>query len=96
MGTRTQRIAENEHSFRVLNEGIRTIEERVGEPAEARFLCECARTNCTEVVVLPLEEYQAVRADSSCPVVRKGHELADVEDVVREGRDHAVVKKHQL
>jgi hypothetical protein len=96
VGTRVTRIAENEHTFRVLNEGVREVEERVGaDPSAARFFCECARTDCSEVVVMSLDEYQSVRADSSCFLIRKGHEVGDVEDVVREEQHYAVVKKQR-
>jgi len=96
MGTREERIAENEQTFRALNEGVREVEERVGYPFAGRFFCECARTDCLEMVPMSLNEYEAVRADSSCFLIRKGHEMADVEDVVRDEREYAVVKKRRM
>ena len=80
---RKERIAKNEVSARELNErfGIR------------RFICECGDQDCTEVLQLPLEIYQAVRADARRFIVAPAHEMPEIEDVVRRRDGGYVVRK---
>jgi hypothetical protein len=80
---RKERIAKNEVSARDLNErfGIR------------RFVCECGRADCTEVLHLPLEIYQSVRTDARRFIVAPEHDMPEIEDVVRRRDDWLVVRK---
>ena len=80
---RKERIAKNEVSARDLNErfGIR------------RFVCECGDPHCTDVLQLPLEIYQAVRADARRFIVAPEHEMPEIEDVIRRREGWYVVRK---
>jgi hypothetical protein len=91
--TAQRRVARNEDLFRETNEAIRRG-LWPGEPhGLVRFRCECARLDCSEVVELSVEAYERVRADPRRFVVRTGHELPDVEEVVDRGDGYVVVTK---
>jgi hypothetical protein len=81
---RKERIARNEAKARELN-------ERFGL---GFFICECGDGSCHEVIRLPLEIYKSVRADERRFVIRPGHDMPDMEDVVVSRTDWAVVRKH--
>jgi hypothetical protein len=95
MDDRANRVLENENQFRALNEGVLTVEARVRDRDEGRFICECARPDCTEVIAISLAEYREIHSQPNCFMIRKGHVVADVEDVVREDANYDVVKKRK-
>jgi hypothetical protein len=88
-----ERAARNEALFREVNEQARTLSghQREGR-GEAGFICECSDDGCVERLLLPLDVYEAVRADSRQFVVVPGHE-GDVEHVVERAADYVIVKK---
>ncbi len=85
-------IARNEAFFRDVNEGIAEASERF-ESEEAEFLCECGDANCTHRIEVPLEEYENVRDHPTRFLVRDGHVLPEVEEVVRRRRRYSIVEK---
>ena len=84
-----KRIAINEATYRKINEGIRA------DPADGRiaFLCECGRLGCNQLIQLSRAEYEAVREDARRFAIVPGHEIAEVEDVVEQHEDYAVIQK---
>jgi hypothetical protein len=90
-----ERAAENESIFRDANEQLREVFEGAEKPAEARlpFLCECANTRCTQVLLLSLQEYAEVRQYPARFLTAPDHEEPDTEVVVREERRYQVVEK---
>jgi hypothetical protein len=94
MEDRDERLGLNEALFREVNERVKGINEGFGTPlGEAEFVCECGKDACTERIRMPLSEYEAVRADPRHFLVKEGHEIADVEWVVRRGDGYLVVEK---
>jgi hypothetical protein len=85
-------IARNEAFFRAVNEGIAEASERF-ESEEAEFLCECGDDRCTHRLEVPLEEYERVRAHPARFLVRRGHVMPEVEEVVRRRQRYAIVEK---
>ncbi len=85
---RDRRIAENEAYWRQVNELA---------PPEPGMLnavfCECGRLGCGDRLMMTLDEYDAVRAQSTTFVVVPGHELEDVERVVESAERYTVVEK---
>jgi hypothetical protein len=77
--SRQQRVAKNEALFRRVNERIEEISEAVAGDSESDFLCECGNDDCTAPVSLTLSEH--------------GHDVVDLERVVRETDRYAVVEK---
>ena len=92
--TRAERVAQNESIFREQNEKLRLVFEREhAESAQLPFLCECADTRCTRVVMLSLEEYAEVREHPARFLTLHGHEEPDTETVVDEEGRYQVVEK---
>jgi hypothetical protein len=85
-------IARNEAFFRAVNEGIAEASERF-EFEEAEFLCECGDEHCTHRIEVTLDEYEAVREHPTRFLVKHGHVLPEVEEVVRRRRRYAIVDK---
>jgi hypothetical protein len=91
--SRQQRVAKNEALFRRVNERIEEINEALAGDSEAEFLCECGNDDCTEPVSLTLSEYEEVRSNPTHFLIAHGHDVVDVERVVRETDRYAVVEK---
>ena len=85
-------IARNEAFFRAVNEGIAEASERF-ESEEAEFLCECGDDRCTHRIEGPLDEYERVRRSATRFVVKRGHVIPEVEEVVQRRRRYAIVEK---
>jgi hypothetical protein len=59
----------------------------------AHFLCECADTSCTKVVLLSLEEYAEVREHPARFLTLPDHEEPETEVVIDEERRYQIVQK---
>ena len=95
--SREERLARNESSFRSLNEalGQKVFARRPDARADlAGFVCECGDADCAEVLRVDFDRYEQVRQDAHLFLVRPGHEIADVEDVVQREDAFLVVRKH--
>ena len=92
---RDRRIAENESVFRDVNERIEDTAERfwIGGALTQAFLCECGSAGCTAKLRVTLEEYERVRSEPTHFLVIPGHEVTEIERVVRRGDEHVVVEK---
>jgi hypothetical protein len=93
---RRERIARNESRFRDLNEALMTsVHGRVSRGSDrSGFVCECALSECLQVVSLPLAKYEEIRRDARHFLVAPGHELPDAEQVIERGDGFLVVEKH--
>jgi hypothetical protein len=88
-----RRKAKNEAIFREANEKIREARvELIETQGPTPFLCECSDTDCREVVLLDLLDYEFARADAKRFVIAAGHST-DGADVVRAGSGYAIVTK---
>jgi hypothetical protein len=92
MDAREERIARNEVLFREVNERITEIAD---PPREARIeiFCECGLDDCTERIEVGVRDYEMVRAEPTRFVLREGHEISDVEDVVISPDGYLIVEK---
>lgn len=93
MDSRQQWVAKNEALFRRANERIEEINEALAGDSESDFLCECGDDDCTTPVSLTLAEYEEVRRDPTHFLIAHGHDVIDVEKIIRETDRYAVVKK---
>ena len=86
MGDRERRIAENEATFRRANEELRASFGGYDLPPgqQVPFLCECGDRRCTDVLLLGLDEYEAVRDDPNAFLIVPGHNDKETEQVVSE------------
>ena len=87
-------MAENEVRFRALNERLRDSGAAwEGRDGALKLVCECGNEDCTEAIELNVREYEAVRAVETQFVLIRGHERAEVEDVVDGAENWLVVRK---
>jgi hypothetical protein len=92
---REERVGRNEVLFREVNERIEETQRGQGVGGYFDFLCECGDKNCIEQVALRLAEYEDIRSEPTQFVVRPGHEVSDIERVVRTGDRFSVVRKQE-
>jgi hypothetical protein len=84
MDDRARRIGQNEAIFRAVNEQIEELNDRFHAVNDCtlQVVCECGSIDCVEQLSLPIAAYEETRADSALFVVKPGHEIPDVEEVV--------------
>jgi hypothetical protein len=91
---RQKRIADNEASFRDINErleeGLRQVRHT---PELLQFICECGDRGCESSVRLTFDEYEALRRDSRRFAVVPGHVFLETERVVAGNDRYEVVEK---
>lgn len=88
------RAAKNEALLREYNERIEAHHKWVGSTLP-EWACECANKKCPETVLLSIEEYEAVRAESTHFLVAPHGEHVDlgIERVVQREERYWVVEK---
>ncbi|MFL5953841.1 MAG: hypothetical protein ACJ76I_07010 [Gaiellaceae bacterium] len=84
-----KRLEHNEQIYRAINEEI--DEASIGNVRE--YVCECAHTTCDETIRLTRDQYRAIRTQPDRYVLVPGHQLAELEDVVRREPGYLVVDK---
>ncbi len=90
-----ERIARNQATFREANERINAAAGVYAVDIPVPFICECADPTCAEVVLLPLSEYEVVRADSRHFLNVPGHQAASqgAAAVVAEHEGYVIAEK---
>jgi hypothetical protein len=98
---RLSRLAKNETVFREVNERITEITVELA-PGSARpdlvdgLVCECSDPLCLERVgPLTIAEYEEVRRDARRFMIAAGHHAPDVERVIEQRDNYAVVEKNE-
>jgi hypothetical protein len=92
MSDRNDRLARNEALFRSVNERVEEVVQP-GRDEEIDFLCECGDSDCVEKVTLTRTEYENVRTDARQFAVLPGHDIPEIELVVRRMDRFLVVQK---
>ncbi len=90
MADQELRVAHTEALFRDVNERIAASADRFNA-RDAEFVCECADPGCAERVPATLEQYEEVRSDGTHFLLSPGHELPEVERVVKQPHRRSVV-----
>ncbi|HEY3962314.1 MAG TPA: hypothetical protein VGL84_07280 [Gaiellaceae bacterium] len=85
-------LARTEAVFREVNEAIARTAERFDDD-HADFVCECGDPDCAERVVASLDAYEEVRSDGAQFIVANGHEIDEVEQIVRRRTGYTVIRK---
>ena len=94
MDQRTERIGRNEDLFRKVNDQIEGVNEAFGAiTGTMSILCECGTLDCIEQIDLTIDQYRELRADATRFAVRPGHEIPDVERIVKRQDGYFVVQK---
>jgi hypothetical protein len=88
-----RRLARNEALFRETNEAIERGQWGDDPAKPVRFRCECSRMNCNEAVEATLAEYEEVRQFPRRFIVADGHDMPEIETVVRREASFVVVEK---
>jgi hypothetical protein len=92
-----ERVAFNDAIFRKANEEIRDRAEAVLEDGQDRLpvICECAEETCSEVLRVPLREYERVRSNPRLFFNAPGHDAAGGRwaQVVERHEDYVVIEK---
>jgi hypothetical protein len=83
-------IAHTEALFRDVNERIAESADRFAA-GDAEFVCECADPGCAERVPATLDQYEEVRSDGTHFLLTPGHELPELERVVKRPHKRSVV-----
>jgi hypothetical protein len=89
----TARLGLNEALFRSINERIEAGTWPASRSDVASFRCECAALGCNLLLEMTLAEYESVRANARHFIVAPGHEILEVERVVRRADTYLVVEK---
>ena len=93
MEDREARIVRNEALFREVNEQIDTLNNAGAQAKSLPVVCECGSSSCTDVIRIERSDYEAVRAHPERFLIKPGHQIEDVEDVVEERAMFAIVAK---
>lgn len=102
-----RRIAENEVIFRRHNEAMQQKLDEFKKMAKEsdeeyfveaddkplRFYCECADEKCRQRILIKPSEYKAIHKNRSYFTILKGHEIKEVEQVIRQEPGFEVVEK---
>jgi hypothetical protein len=92
-----ERIGINQSRFREANERIELAADKMGLAGPVPFICECAETNCVEIVRLSIEGYEEVRHDPRLFFTAPGHQQIAVDAgagvVVGKGDGYVLVEK---
>ena len=109
MTTSERRQIENEMIFRRANEqvsdGLDELDAMHAEDnnpelmrkddIQLEFMCECSDEKCKERVTILLSVYQKIHEDRDCFVIRVGHQVEEIEEIVSTGQDYSVVRKNK-
>lgn len=93
---RPRRAGENQSSFRDLNERINAGKQaRTTWVTISPWVCECADEDCTERIMMTLEEYEKLRSDPTHFVVApdEKHVVHEAERIVEKQERYWVVEK---
>jgi hypothetical protein len=93
---RARKIGENEALYRAVNERIEGLSAAFGVITDTMtVVCECGDGGGVEQIELAVSDYERIRSDPTLFLMRPGHDIPDVEDVVEESDAYAVVRKHE-
>lgn len=101
-----KKLAENEVVFRKANEKVqKALEDALKEAEEygidapdtdipLHLFCECADDKCLERVVLTIAKYNELHPNPATFVILPGHEVAQIEKIIKKTKDYYVVEKY--
>ena len=90
-----KKLAQNGALFRTVNEDIEktAVENRYSPGDLPSFICECSDPECGDLIAMSLTQYEDVRSDSNHFLIKAGHHVAEIENVVERYDDYVVVEK---
>jgi hypothetical protein len=91
---RARRIGLNEAVFRQVNERIEELAETFGlTKQQLDLICECGNAECSSRIAMTQKDYETLRSDSATFAVVRGHEIPDVEEIIKRETGYDVVRK---
>lgn len=94
MDEQARRIGANEALYRSVNEKIESMSAAFGAITETMsVVCECGDGSCAEQIEVSIPDYERIRSDATLFIIRPGHEIPDVEEVVERTEAFHVVRK---
>ena len=94
MDERQERVGRNEALYRSINERLEGLNSAFAAITDTfAIVCECGNASCAEQVTVAVSEYERVRSEPVLFIVRPGHVVPDVEDVVEAREEYQVVRK---
>ena len=90
--SREERVVHTEEFFRDVNDVIAGTQGSSG----SRFLCECANPYCNVTFEMSATGLRTLHSRSGYYVIRAGHEIPDLEDVVERQDGYAIVTKRAI
>jgi len=95
-----RRLVENETIFRDANQEINFLASRVLGQAQTvipvGFYCECSDRECRERIELTPEEFVKVHSISNQFVIKCGHEVLRIEDIIEDRSNFCIIRKHVM
>jgi hypothetical protein len=92
----TKKVARNQAMYRQVNEQIEDLNEAFSEMSGGFLVvCECGDAMCTEQITLSRQTYEKTRTNPAQFLVRPGHQVADVEEIITTEAEYMVVEKHE-
>ena len=88
-----RKLALNQVLFREVNEQIRSLSGRFGPEERLELVCECSQGSCMSPLEIPLPLYEEVRRTPTRFFVAPGHEIPEIECVVKATSVYNVVEK---
>lgn len=90
-----RRLAENEVIFREANRDIQKFVkgEENGGRTLINFYCECSRPKCRERITLTVDTYDELHKNKRQFISIPGHEVPEVERVIRKEDGFSVIEK---
>ena len=92
LDARRLRAAKSQSLLREVNEPV-SMAEKLGPVREIDLACECIDETCTQRVTMTVGDYEAVRSNPNTFLVLPGHDVPELEEVVREEPNYVVVSK---
>ena len=90
-----KKLAQNEALFRDVNENIEkaAVENRYQGGDLPEFVCECSDPGCGALIQLSLTQYEDVRRYPQRFLVRPGHAVEEIENIIERYDSFVVVEK---
>lgn len=94
-----RRLVENETIFRDANRQINDMASRVFGQAQKTvipvgFYCECSNRECRDRIELTPEEFEEVHSIANQFIIKCGHEVPRVEDIIENKDAYCIIQKH--
>ena len=90
-----RRLTENEVVFRSVNQEAQEFaSETLGDSYALPFYCECSNLKCRHRIKISAKEYREIHENDHRFIVKVGHEIPEIEKIIKRERSFIVVEKY--